>query len=233
MQMQTDADNRHLVIGCGTGRCGTVSLTKFLDGLGDVSMIHEGVTTQHGPHHLVPWYHGQAQLWSWLGELEKMSGDTPWYGDVGFYFLPYLPDIFERYPDAHAICLERDRGQVVKSYLKKTDTRNHWYNHDGVGWEIDPEWDAMYPSYTEPDKARAIGLYWDQYHCTALEYAARFPDQFLLVPTQALNSAAGRRRILAFIGHDASAAAEGQFHFNASYRGRLKRVMARVASAFR
>ena len=185
-----------------------------------------------GGHHLVPWYEGEAQLWSWLAKLENMSGDAKWYGDVGFYFLPYIPEIFKRYPTSRAICLERSRRGVIKSYLKKTEGRNHWYRHMGIGWTEDPEWDPEYPWYAEPDKARALGLYWDQYHCTALEYCARFPDQFMLVPTAMLNEAVGRRKIMEFIGHDATGQVDGQLHENATHKNRLERIVGRLSSLF-
>jgi hypothetical protein len=223
---------KRLVIGCGTGRCGTVSLVKFLNAQAGISVLHEGVVDDGRMHHLVPWYGGEAQLWSWLARLEAMSNDATWYGDVGFYFLPYLPAIFDRYPMARVICLERSRKAVIRSYLEKTEGRNHWYRHNGVGWQQDPEWDDCFPWYDEPDKAKALGLYWDHYHCTAVEYRARFPRQFMLLPTAALNEVDGRRRILEFIGHDVAGAADGEFRSNAIYKNRLRRAATYLSSRF-
>ena len=231
--MNPDADKapRRLVIGCGTGRCGTVSLVKFLNSQRGISMLHEGVPgSEQQTHHLIPWYDGEAQLWAWLATLEETSGAARWYGDVCFSFLPYLPAIFKRHPAARAICLERDRQQVVRSYLRKTEGRNHWFQHDGNGWMVDPEWDQCYPDYAEPDKRKALELYWDQYHCTAKEYCARFPRQFLLLPTTALNEASGRSKLLEFIGYDVEAAVERQFRANASQQGRLRRAAGRLSS---
>lgn len=65
-------------------------------------------------------------------------------------------------------------------------------------------------------------------HC--VEYAARFPDQFMLLPTAALNDASGRRRILEFIGHDAAGAGYGEFRASATYKNRLKRSIGRLSS---
>ncbi len=222
--------SKRVVIGCGTGRCGTVSLVKFLNAQPGISMLHEGVRDERRTHHLVPWYGGEAQLWSWLAELDAMSGDAGWYGDVGFYFLPYLPAIFERYPTSRAICLERSRKEVINSFLNKTEGRNHWYRHGGTGWQQDLEWDDCFPWYDEPNKAKALELYWDHYHCTALEYRARFPEQFMLLPTAALNEAAGRHKILEFIGHGAAGTADGEFRANAMYKNRLRRAVAHFSS---
>ena len=230
--MKVDADMKRLIIGCGTGRCGSVSLAKFLSAQSSISVLHEGVISDRGIHHLIPWYESEKQLLAWLTELQKISGDNKWCGDVGPYFLPYLPTIFKRYPTSRAICLERNRREVITSYLKKTEGRNHWYRHKGVGWVEDPEWDASFPWYEEPEKASALGLYWDQYHCMSLEYCARFHDQFLLVPMAALNTVDGERKILEFLEYDQDAAVVGHFHANASYENRLKRSLTRLSSMF-
>ncbi|MHB8404790.1 MAG: sulfotransferase [Gammaproteobacteria bacterium] len=211
--MQKSVQTRQLIIGCGTGRCGTVSLMQFLNSQVDVSILHEGLTADK-IHHLIPWYKGETQLWSWMTELEKLSNGASWYGDIGFYYLPYLPRIFDRYPKSRAICLERRKKAVIRSFLKKTTGRNHWYMHKGVGWKEDAEWDNVFPYYAEPNKSKAIGLYWDYYHSTAMEYCALFPDQFMLVPTSALNTTKGRLKILGFIGYDREAMLDGRFRAN-------------------
>jgi len=80
--MALNPDTRRLIIGCGTGRCGTVSLTKFLNSQTGVSVLHEGAGTDK-VHHSIPWYSGEERLWHWLDELERLAGDVRWYGDVG------------------------------------------------------------------------------------------------------------------------------------------------------
>ena len=224
--MKTRDVNRCLVLGCGTGRCGTVSLAKFLNCHQHVSVLHEGAASER-THHVVPWYNGENQLWSWLSELESVRGDARWYGDVGPYFLPYIPLILEKYPTARIICLERHRKEVIKSYLNKTMGRNHWYRHGGIGWQEDAEWDPAFPKYDEPDKSMALGLYWDQYHCAAMEYRARFAENFMLLPTDALNSSDGRRKILDFIDYDGPGMFDGDFRDNKTYRSRLRRSFSR------
>ncbi|MGH8282653.1 MAG: sulfotransferase [Gammaproteobacteria bacterium] len=231
--MQENRDKRQLIIGCGTGRCGTVSLVKILNSQAGISVLHEGVTSDRRFHHLVPWYEGETQLWSWLTELEALTNNAKWYGDVGPYFLPYLPKLFKRYPASRAICLERNRKEVIRSYLQKTEGRNHWYRYKGVGWAEDPEWDHAFPDYAEPDKSKALGLYWDQYHCTASEYCALYPDNFILLPMTALNETNGRLKILKFIGYDGPGMFEGRFHANESYKNRLRKSLMRLSSLFR
>ena len=194
-------------------------------------MFHEGVISGNA-HHVIPWHDGEPQLWAWLEKLEELARHVNWYGDVGFYFLPYLPEIFKRYPTSRAVCLERLKKEVIRSYLGQTKGRNHWYRHRGVGWAEDPEWDHAFPHYAEPDKAKALGLYWDQYHSTALEYCARFPDNFMLIPMAALNLTAGRLRILEFIGYDDPPVLEGQYRANELPRRGMKKSLKRLFSLF-
>lgn len=220
---------RQLIIGCGTGRCGTVSLTRFLNNQEGVSILHEGVVNGV-THHIVPWYEGEAQLWRWLEDLEKLTNGARWYGDVGPYFLPYVPKILQRYPLTRVICLERGRRAVVKSYLEKTKGRNHWYLHKGTGWKEDPEWDIAFPVYAEPNKARALELYWNGYHAKALEYQALFPDNFMLLPTSALNLRGGRLKLLEFLGIHGANKLEGQFHANRLRRRNLIQTFFRLIS---
>jgi len=97
--------------------------------------------------------------------------------------------------------------------------------HEGNGWQRDPEWDDAFPYYDEPDKAKALGLYWEHYHCTAREYGARFPRNFMLISTAALNERSGRMKILEFIGYDGIARLEGRFHANEIRRRSLGKVL--------
>lgn len=224
--------SRQLVIGCGTGRCGTVSLMKFLNSHAGITMYHEGAIDGRG-HHLLPWRGGEAQLHKWLTELEGYTGNTRWYGDIGPYFLPYLPEILKFDPEARVICLERNKSEVIKSFLRKTAGRNHWYKHGGIGWTEDPEWDPSFPHYAEPDKSRALGLYWDYYHSTAAEYRALFPDNFLFLPTLALNKTSGRLKILEFIGYDGPTVSGGIFKANAARKNGLRQLPARLTALFR
>lgn len=180
-------------------------------------MLHEGLTANN-VNHVIPWYEGDAILWPWLARLKESTGNARWFGDTGFYFLPYLPKIFQRDASTRAICLERKKKQVIKSYLRKTVGKNHWYEHRGIGWRTDTMWDREFPSYAEEDKAKAIGLYWDYYHATAMEYCARFPGNFMLMRTAALNTSAGRLRILAFINHTEPHVIHGRFREDVSHK---------------
>ncbi len=192
-------DGRQLVIGMGTGRCGTVSLATLLDAQPAAWVLHEGVLD--GAHRMLPWQPDPDALDRWLGTLRARSDGHALFGDVGPYFLPYVELLAEREPEARFVCLKRDRAETVRSFLQKTEGRNHWYDHGGDGWAEDPLWDPAFPSFDEPDKAAALGRYWDAYYAEADRLAARHPDRFRVFPTETLNAAEGRAALLDAAGY--------------------------------
>lgn len=109
-------------------------------------------------------------------------------GDVGFYYLPYVEYILEQEPSCCFVCLQRDRTATIRSYLCKTDGKNHWQWHDGTTFRYCP-WDACYPKYPIIDKSAAIGRYWDEYYQRISALSSQFPQSILTVPTEALNTA--------------------------------------------
>ena len=113
--------------------------------------------------------------------------------------LPYVEQILARYPDVKFVCLKRDRASTVASYMKKTEGRNHWIQHDGSRWYRD-RWDHSYPKYPCADKEKAIGRYWDDYYRESERLQALYPEAFCVFPTEALNSKPRQSEILSFLG---------------------------------
>lgn len=120
IHVRQQTGTRRLVIGCGTGRCGTVSLVKFLNCQAQVCMLHEGVVGDD-EHHIVSWYGDDVHLWTWMTELEHLTGEAKWYGDVGPYFLPYVPEIIRHYPGSRVLCVERQRKDAVESLMRNNE----------------------------------------------------------------------------------------------------------------
>lgn len=202
-----------LLIGLGTGRCGTVSLSQLLDAQPDVSMLHEGMID--GQHHLLRWHDDEARLDHWLGVLQQRAAGTEFFGDVGMYFLPYVGHLLARWPHARFIVLRRDREATVQSFLKKTEGRNHWMEHDGTTWAHDSRWDASFPTFDAPDKATALRQYWDTYYAEVERLQQVHPGSIATFEMGALNSEVGRAAILdhAGIPQDRRVLA-GAFHQN-------------------
>lgn len=181
---------RTIFIGCGTGRCGTTSLAKLIDGCEDSVCTHER-------RPLLPWvfdedlYHERVQWFS--------TSSAAIAGDVAYFYLPYLEKLIGVFPNLKVVCLERGRQEVIDSFMWKTRWQNRWHSHDGIEWIKDNVWDPTFPKYDMTDKAEAIGAYWDDYHARIKRIAGKFPASVHRMPMEELNTAQGQRKIFDFL----------------------------------
>ncbi len=182
---------REVVIGLGSGRCGTRSLAALLDSQNRAHVSHEIL----GPS--VAWEQGEATVWGMLRDLPRDSG-LRLVGDVASYYLPYVEHILSVYLSTRFVCLKRDREETIASFVKKTPRKNHWMAHDGSWWRHSP-WDQCFPKYHASSKEEAIGRYWDDYYRRAEELQSRYPASFRVFPIETLNTLDGQRRILDFL----------------------------------
>ena len=108
--------NKKIIIGYGTGRCGTKSLASFLNQQEGFNVTHEKVA--------LGWY--QAFTDTEIAVRDFVSRDSQVIGDVGFYWINYLDLILRKYPNAKAINIFRDEEEVVESFwsYKKPDEVN-------------------------------------------------------------------------------------------------------------
>ena len=202
-----------VIIGLGTGRCGTRSLSRLLSSQPGMVVLHEGML--EGRSHPFRWEGDRDRVVAWIDGLPELLGRPAHCGDVGMYFLPYCEDLIASRPEVRFVCLERPRAAVVESFLRHLPDRHPWLRHDGRRWRIDPVWDAAYPTFDEPDKARAVGLYWDLYKTEVDRLVALHPTRVGRFSTEALNSVEGRNAILDFVGYGGERRVQGPFHANA------------------
>lgn len=211
--LQHDAKQRRLIIGLGSGRCGTTTLSTLLDSQEDIQMIHEGAID--GGRHLIAWGDEGAAI-DWLRDLEARTQPSTWFGDVGMYFLPCVEAIIEEWPTARFLAIRRDRDETVASFMKKTEGRNHWADHDGSQWRLDERWDRCFPSYTPMPKEIALAKYWEDYYARVAELQNRYPKAIRLWEMEALNNAEKRAEMLSFVGYPTDQArTDGEVHMNA------------------
>lgn len=182
-----------LIIGLGTGRCGTWSLTKFLQNQDDFSATHEAF--------FLPWYRDCAKAYSSI--IQIYQNEAEYLCDVGFYWINYVDEIVALVPDAKLICLKRDKTKTVESFDGRTPYNNYWTDvscayWDWKLWEISGL-NAMFPSYNLPKK-EAIGKYWEEYYVKAEAYEKLYPKNFKIFSIENLNSENGQDLILEFIG---------------------------------
>lgn len=216
-----------VVFGLGTGRCGTTSLAGLLNGQPETVCFHELNPSA------MAWSGAEATIGSLMRDFKAiMGGEEPEVtadlvapnraaplerarslpkisalGDIGSYYLPYVPFMLQRWPDLRFPCLRRDRSEVITSFAFKLAQptsalpRNHWATQEDARWRRDMVWDRCFPTFTEmtdKDLEAHIALYYDTYHEMAENFASRFPDRFRIFAMTDLNSSEGRARLLEF-----------------------------------
>jgi len=173
-----------LVVGLGTGRCGTHSLAYLLNSQHRADVRHE-----------------RAPYLRWHNETDPLRHfsaipPTALFGDVGFYYLKYVQQIWDTHPQVKFACLVRQREQTIASFVRHmhaTAAHANWFQASGRR----NYWDDAFPSFPgELSLADAVGRYWDEYYAEALRLAVY--GQFEVFDMNNLNSTHGVKRILAF-----------------------------------
>lgn len=187
-----------LIIGVGTGRCGTKSLTRLLDAQPDTAATHERYQWR------VRW-NCPARLWPlrlWRETRQDAAEGAPVQAEVGFYWTPQVPVLLrwadEAGRDVRVVGLKRDRQETIGSYLRWKQDGDHWRRRDRRQ-EGPDKWDHCYPSYDLAEKAEAIGAFWDEVYESL---GAIEDDRVRVFRTQKLNEEAGVEAILHHCGYD-------------------------------
>lgn len=141
-----------LIIGLGTGRCGTQSLAAVLNHQPQATITHETLP--------LPWVVDECLFNQWHARLNT---NFRVFGDVASYLLPYVDLILRKRPSTKFVIMQRDKQQTVHSFDVKTNGRNHWNNHDGTRWVLNG-WDACFPTYEGDNKIQSISRYYDEYY---------------------------------------------------------------------
>lgn len=168
-------ENRRLIIGLGSGRCGTNSLTHLLNIQEDSEVTHEhharGIfeVNVDSPNSVIV-----------LCLIDMLGRENKIIGDVCHFWLRYVRLIDSFRGDKRFICLKRDKESTVRSYLSYPVPENNPI-HD-----LDKE---------------GLEVYYDQYYMKAEYYAERYPDRFKIFNMEALNSEEGQRDMLNFVGY--------------------------------
>ena len=223
--------NKQLIISIGTGRCGSVSLSKFLSAQDKVSVLHEGRLDSQKIRKLIKWENDEGNLFEWLEFLLSLDGHK-FVGDTGMYYLPYIEQIIDKYPEVKIIVMERNKEEVVKSYIKKTKGRNHWFNHDGKEWEKDDKWDPCYPKYDNSNKQEALENYWEDYKNQTDNLILKFPEKIKKWTIQALNTTSGKNEILNFLNYNLDRNINQEFKHNTKLKSEKENFLNKIKKWF-
>ena len=212
-----------IVIGLGTGRCGTRSLAKFL--------TQNGVKATHERYKLF-WNPEKESRWGKIiGRIEP---------DVAYYWLNYVDLIIDRYPGAKFICLKRKKEAVIASYKRSlldpiycmliksmdVEVKEETFRYKDVvtkedldqmdyetrefveaTWDIEQITSMVIPRENFPvyevstNRDEYLSKYYDDYYVKSESLEAKYPNSFKIFDMlHALNTINGNRGILNFIG---------------------------------
>jgi len=169
--------SRKIIIGFGTGRCGTKSLAEFLNKQPGLNVTHEGVA--------LGWYPALADTETHINHFFKRTGDI--IGDVGFYWVHYLDLIFHRHPHVKAINLVRDNEEVVNSFWSHMD--------DDAGIKVSINWFG-FPYDSRERSKDAIRLMVERYRFLEGQLYKIYPFSIYRLDTYSLNDKQEMSRLL-------------------------------------
>ncbi len=190
---------RRIILGMGSGRCGTRSLASLLD-------LQLGAKVTHEEHPLLMWR--SASKGKIERRLERMlrSREEAVVGDVASFYLPYVEAAIEFDPAIRIVCLRRPREETIQSFCQWLDKvhplpTNHWAKRPAAGWHHEPIWTQIFPQYETTDRLKGIGRYWNEYYERSDELAKKFPEQVRVFDwLDAIGTMEGQREVLSFCG---------------------------------
>ena len=217
--------NHTLIVGLGTGRCGTLTLTSFLNQqFGQPLITHEGDDTWYcgalgwdAPPNAKQIIRGVRQRW--MGRIQRNpipSNLGSYYdrriaGDIALWHLPYADELL-RIGDVKAVVVRRRRADTQRSFVT-------WFeDHLGLnpfsrrpqtcGKYAEPLGCALlskcFPSLPNTSVYDGAGTYWDAYYAWTESLAAYHgPSRVAMFDMETLwdpTDVSERARLLRFVG---------------------------------
>lgn len=136
-----------LVLGLGSGRCGSTSLAHAIAGV-------EGACATHENPPLVHWQPTSEQLRFHGKRFRLLRERFELVFDSAHWWLNAVEPLAAQFDDLKMIALLREPEACARSFLERKGRGrgaiNHWVDHDGAFWKP-ALWDRLYPSY-EPGR---------------------------------------------------------------------------------
>ena len=196
-----------VILGLGSGRCGSTTLTSVMAG------VPQSCATHENPPPLF-WEPFEEQL---RVHIERFRILTQYFAvvfDGAHWWLNALERIFVEFPDVKVIGLWRETGSCTQSLLNQKGTGkgslNHWAVPGNGIWSPSPA-DPWYPGYavpaslvSDPDAAKRamVTRYVTEYNQMLKQTAAAHPDRMLLVQTEELSNAETYAQMSDFLGFE-------------------------------
>jgi len=208
-------DNKRVILGLGSGRCGTKSLATLLNLQPGVEVSHEDFHSHGRPFRLSYDYNPKNLA---LAFKALSLRDPPIVGDSAFYWINNVIPLLNHKPDVKCICLKRDKQSVIESYWARNDGSPMDGNLNVGGASFKIQGVAVAGMYMKIASdcgymkiasdcgpnidllKRKTGEVWDEYYLQAERFEKDYPDSFRIYPTEALNEEEKVREMLEFVG---------------------------------
>lgn len=167
-----------IVIGLGSGRSGTASLTSLIDRQDGGLCFHEmnpssavfaGNPQPHinaireyrailrgGDRSRLTLDYSRPSSVATYQRLQSMP-EVRLIGDIAFYYLNYVEAMLAEDPDCRFVCIRRDRDQTVASWLRKSSIgrwRSLWWGDRIKAWLTRSPFHESYNYWQEHDGTR-------------------------------------------------------------------------------
>lgn len=198
------AERGKVVLGMGTGRCGSTSLTMTFRSA-------EGALATHENPPMIFWRPCPEQVNFHMERLATLSRYFPLVFDAAHWWLNVVETFFQRFPEGRIVGLHRDTASCVDSFLKikgaDFGSANHWAHPTDNRWSKST-WDPSYPYCAfppqydrEPKKGKRIQLqtYVEMYNERLHHLAQSEPTRVMLLGTDALTQPATAEALSKFV----------------------------------
>jgi hypothetical protein len=196
-----------VVLGIGSGRCGSTTLTYAMKRVSGACATHENPPS-------IYWQPCEEQLSCHVERFRLLTQYFAVVFDASYWWLNARERIFREFPQAKPIGLYRDTQSCVESFMAQKGSGkgslNHWAPPDNGIWATSTG-DPCLPSYplpetsaVDPDGAKRSMLerYVGEYNDALARLAESMPERVLLARTEELNSAETYARMSDFVGFE-------------------------------
>jgi hypothetical protein len=195
-----------IVLGIGSGRSGSTTLTGAFASVPDTLSTHENPP-------MVFWEPLEAQLQMQFERFRLLAEYYPLVFEASHWWLNALPRFFAAFPTGKVIGMERDVEATTKSFMRikgsGANTTNHWVP-PGNGIWLTSAGDPVYPTYPVPEgaaqnpdaaKTALIRRYVSEYNEKMRAAASEFGERMLIVRTEEMSTPEAVARMSQFVGY--------------------------------
>jgi len=200
-----------VILGIGTGRCGSTSLSAAF------RAVKNGLSTHENPP-MIFWQPCHEQMEFHMKRLGLLSRYYSVVFDASHWWINAMDSFFASFPLGKVVGLYRSVDPCVASFLNlkgfMPGTVNHWAPPDNGIWKAN-FWDPCYPSYPFAQDLRSdydffiakgsqIQRYIETYNQQLQDLASARPHQVILISSETLELKQIADRLGDFIGVEIS-----------------------------